>query len=319
MRRLEAIVESGSIEGRDERSRFPEFEDILASVAADARVRSASVLLRHYGGPYFAYEHAAVMDCLSSFARHLGDPVRDVILAAVISAASELVTSVGNQFAQPLRVMDRSGRVKAGAVAAIVNGRGVDAAKVFMAWVDRYSSLPAAAMPWSARTLDYRDALTSMPPGVGVVYADPPYTRDHYSRFYHVLETIALGDEPGVTKVSIRGRTAPTRAVYRLGRHQSPFSIVSQAPVAFEELFALVAERDSSLVLSYSPLSIPTAARGMTRTTSLTDLVATARTRFSRVDVLTAGAVVHSKLNRAALNAPSLDDAEAFVVATNRR
>ena len=28
------------------------------------------------------------------------------------------------------------------------------------------------------------------------VYADPPYTRDHYSRFYHVLETLALRDDP---------------------------------------------------------------------------------------------------------------------------
>ena len=29
-----------------------------------------------------------------------------------------------------------------------------------------------------------------------VVYADPPYTRDHYSRYYHLLDTLLLYDYP---------------------------------------------------------------------------------------------------------------------------
>ena len=32
-----------------------------------------------------------------------------------------------------------------------------------------------------------------------VVYADPPYTKRQYAAYYHVLETIAVGDEPEVT------------------------------------------------------------------------------------------------------------------------
>jgi len=31
------------------------------------------------------------------------------------------------------------------------------------------------------------------------IYADPSYTRDHYSRSHHILETIALGDLPGIS------------------------------------------------------------------------------------------------------------------------
>lgn len=31
-----------------------------------------------------------------------------------------------------------------------------------------------------------------------VVYADPPYTKRQYAAYYHVLETVALGDEPTV-------------------------------------------------------------------------------------------------------------------------
>ena len=39
-----------------------------------------------------------------------------------------------------------------------------------------------------------------------IVYADPPYTRDHYSRFYHVLETISLFDSPIVSKTKMQAR-----------------------------------------------------------------------------------------------------------------
>jgi adenine-specific DNA methylase len=39
-----------------------------------------------------------------------------------------------------------------------------------------------------------------------IVYADPPYTRYHYSRYYHVLETIALRDFPEVSKSNLKGK-----------------------------------------------------------------------------------------------------------------
>lgn len=35
-----------------------------------------------------------------------------------------------------------------------------------------------------------------------VVYLDPPYTKRQYASYYHVLETIALGDEPNVEGVA---------------------------------------------------------------------------------------------------------------------
>lgn len=35
--------------------------------------------------------------------------------------------------------------------------------------------------------------------GADVVYADPPYTKRQYAAYYHVLETLVVGDEPAVT------------------------------------------------------------------------------------------------------------------------
>ena len=35
-----------------------------------------------------------------------------------------------------------------------------------------------------------------------LVYLDPPYTKRQYASYYHILETVALGDEPEVEGVA---------------------------------------------------------------------------------------------------------------------
>jgi len=74
-----------------------------------------------------------------------------------------------------------------------------------------------------------------------VVYADPPYTDDQYSRFYHLLETLLKYDYP---HVSGKGR-------YRGNRFHTPFSLRSKVKVAFQEFVGGVAAMGSDLVLSY--------------------------------------------------------------------
>lgn len=96
---------------------------------------------------------------------------------------------------------------------------------------------------WS---LDYKDALLNF--NEGTVYADPPYCFVHYSRFYHILETLVLYDYPEIqTKNNelVKGR-------YRKDRHQSPFSIKTQVEAAFIDMFKLVESNNSNLILSYS-------------------------------------------------------------------
>ena len=77
--------------------------------------------------------------------------------------------------------------------------------------------------------------------GVGTVYADPPYTKDHYSRFYHVYETLYRYDFP---ESEGAGR-------YRPDRFSTPFSLARDVEEAFRRLFASIAKRDLPLVLSY--------------------------------------------------------------------
>lgn len=75
-----------------------------------------------------------------------------------------------------------------------------------------------------------------------LVYADPPYCFVHYSRFYHVMETVVRYDYP---KVRYKGR-------YRTDRYQSEYCIKTQVENAFSQMFEGIRTKKSDMILSYT-------------------------------------------------------------------
>jgi adenine-specific DNA-methyltransferase len=74
-----------------------------------------------------------------------------------------------------------------------------------------------------------------------VIYADPPYTDDQYSRYYHVWETLVAYDYP---RAEGEGR-------YRPDRFHTPFSRKSEVVWSVTELVRRTAALEADLVLSY--------------------------------------------------------------------
>lgn len=282
--------------------------------AAPLPVAEPLTITRHYGGVFFGYAQALQLDCLLAVARSQKGLARDTCLAAVLGAASAAVNSVGSHFAQPIRPRDRAGRPKLATLAAAVRRRRRDCGEHFAALLRRYAEQPGAAFPARSLQADYRTLLDSPPRAFSVVYADPPYTRDHYSRFYHVLETIARGDDPDVSTVTAGGTTSVSRGLYRADRHQSPFCIRTQAPEAFRRLFAGVRALDASLVLSYSPYTSGTAARPQPRVLTIAALVEMAAEHFGEVEARSAGQLSHSRFNAQHLNGVIEGEAETLLV-----
>lgn len=79
----------------------------------------------------------------------------------------------------------------------------------------------------------------ALPPAV--FYADPPYSKEQYSRFYHVLETLELYDYPEASGV---GR-------YRPDRLNTPLAQKSGVLRATRTICSEVASRGGVLLLSY--------------------------------------------------------------------
>lgn len=99
---------------------------------------------------------------------------------------------------------------------------------------------------WRARnevfTRDALDLLNSSElAGVSVIYVDPPYTRDQYSRFYHVYETLYRYDYPDARG---QGRT-------RSDGFTTGFSRKSGVEAAFRALFKGASRLAVPLVVSY--------------------------------------------------------------------
>jgi adenine-specific DNA-methyltransferase len=101
----------------------------------------------------------------------------------------------------------------------------------------------------------------------GVVYADPPYTKDHYSRYYHVYETLYRYDFPDSKG---EGR-------YPSNRFTTDFSKATGVQKAMETLAERVVGQDAALVLSYP-------SNGLLHQTGA-ELLPILRTAFRRVKV----------------------------------
>jgi hypothetical protein len=159
------------------------------------------------------------------------------------------VYSPGKHFAQPHRV--REGKDLAFHAKRALSDRSVDIVQEFLAaaqLMDR-SARASRERHWAEQRLvgDVKPEDIKAR-GTTTVYADPPYTAQQYSRFYHLLETLVTGVPPVLQLVN--GKV--TRGLYPQGRYLSPFSSRRQAPGAFRKFIETARKADANLVVSYS-------------------------------------------------------------------
>lgn len=269
-------------------------------------------VVRYFGGIYFSYLQSIQMDGILEELNNEDSKLRDTLVAATLSTASEIVNTVGKQFAQPIKAFDKEGKPKKSIVNKVNKDRNECVFDVFTIMVNKYLTQEKSKFENIAYRMDYLEALDVIGHDVKVVYADPPYTRYHYSRYYHVLETICLRDNPNITKTTTKGIEDISRGIYREDRHQSPFSIKTQASDAFEQLFYKVKEIGADLVLSYSPFDEN--KKEAPRLKSIEELENIAKKYFKNVETISIGEFYHSKLNRSDKNAEISYEAEILII-----
>lgn len=195
-----------------------------------------SLFAKNYSGTYWSYEQCVWIDSIRAVAEDYKDSTGYyAILSALIYAMSYTSQSTGH-FAQYRDVTRQN-------VGDILLYRRKDILSLFVKKLDELilllSTTPHHAV--TVTSLDYLDCLRIVPEN-SIVYADPPYSAVHYSRFYHVIETLVRYDHP---HLEYKGR-------YRDDRHQSPFDKRKEVTNAFQLLYRGVDERKSHLILSYS-------------------------------------------------------------------
>lgn len=196
-----------------------------------ARQRKAPVT-KAYGGHYFSPCQSAWIDALR---RSLPpeEPAYSVGLAALLHAASECAAAPGHT-AQPFQPTRTAKQFLEEAWSRDIVERTKKAARTIgEVFALRQGQSTVADANSAARRLKEGD----------LVFIDPPYSGVHYSRFYHVLETISRGACDDVSGI---GRYPPTEQ-----RPKSRYSLRAESCCAIEELFEVVASRRSTAILTF--------------------------------------------------------------------
>jgi adenine-specific DNA-methyltransferase len=208
----------------------------------------------YFASAYFGVEQAIEIDSIRYAIDQSPKRFRSRYLCALIRAVSHCVAGPGH-FAQFLIPRDRSNtiyisRIRQRSVltrflAALVSFPTVDC-------LDRRKNRVFRADATWLLTKQRNE----FPRRNFVIYADPPYSKAQYSRYYHVLESLILYDYPDCES---KGR-------YRNDRFQTNFSRSAGVVGAMTEFVKAAAELKAPLYMSYPRNGLLSDAGGDLRT-----------------------------------------------------
>lgn len=240
---------------RTKRVELKELEKLVSLVEPGKKEQKVSfpcLFLTYYANAYFGIKQCCQIDVMVSLINEIDDVrKRNVLFSALMSALSACASTT-THFAQFLKVKSK------GTFKNIKEKRSQDIYQLFDEALTRFEAkglLDRKERLHECLNMDYLDCLRSIRPDrKTVVYADPPYFKEHYSRYYHVLNTLCLYDYPLLainpqTKGYSIGR-------YRTERNVSDFGKKAKVIDAFDKMIGVCADKKFDLVISYSENSL---------------------------------------------------------------
>lgn len=196
-------------------NRYPRMGSVTVNLSSDvlemiemrrtrSRMRPYVMFTFYYANLFFGIRQAAEIDSLRFAIDQLTDRTeRDWALGALICAASACAYTYGGHFAQPKLDPSNSGKTH-GQFKDILFSRGMSVVHEFEARLISLAAeserVPNAVVeqsgPWGSAMSNVQN-LNSR--AEVVTYFDPPYTREEYSRYYHVLEELIRYSYPVVS------------------------------------------------------------------------------------------------------------------------
>ncbi len=241
-------------------SRYEPFARGLAGLLRERRrnprTQPYALITAYAGNVYFGLTQSIAIDSFRAAIDSIPDSdrwaqqKRALYLAALIQAVS-VSTSGTSHFAQPRSIAkDRE-------LLAVARRRSIDIEKEF------YIALDSIRREWGHNprregnrvfNCSAEELLAAEGPlsgeEIGLVYLDPPYTADNYSRFYHLLETLVEYDYP---ELATRGGEL-TRGRYPVStkRFHSQFCSRDGVESAFRTMIDASYRLGANLLISYA-------------------------------------------------------------------
>lgn len=219
--------------------------DLIHLIQNNGKKKLYALFSTYYINSYFGVEQCVEIDsifCAIDKLFPIKNQKRAIYLSALIYSLYSSVSSVGSHFAQPQLFSNETGikkimqKHKQSIIKSFTNKIMEVKAKLVLS---KYNN--------KSFNVDFKEFLSDKNrkkslKDVKLIYVDSPYTIDHYSRFYHIPETLVKYDYP---ECEGKGR-------YRNDRFQSNFCIKTKAREEFEKLLILSHDLNSKMVISYS-------------------------------------------------------------------
>lgn len=216
--------------------RPPKLHKVTRQTVMDFRAwsegRDTLPLTEAYGGHYFSPVQATWIDTLRR-TLPAKRPARTVALAALLHVASKCAASPGHT-AQPFQPARSANPY-------IFDAWSRDVPELTRTMLESLSAI-FAKEKGTVVTADANDVADCIRPS-DLVFIDPPYSAVQYSRFYHVLESVAKGT---AGEVSGSGRNPEPRV-----RPQSDYSLKRGAKKALAELLGKIAHKGARAILTF--------------------------------------------------------------------
>lgn len=211
--------------------------NILIRVKKSRKICSETVsrigpIWNSYGGHYYSPSQSLTFDYLLKYLPS-DQYERTICLAAIITAASKCAAAPGHT-AQPFQPTDTAGKY-------LIEAWQRD--PIYYCKQALYEICPRHARKSGVAYVDDALNVASGLSNQDLVFVDPPYSGVQYSRFYHVLETLA------------KGQCGPVEGVGRypsiIERPQSPFSNKGQSQKALKTLLENLSHSGCTVIFTF--------------------------------------------------------------------
>ena len=210
------------------------------------------LFVTYFANAYFGIKQCCQIDAIVSTILELPDTRQRYVLLSALMSATSITASSTTHFAQFLTVKSKS------TFKNIKEKRSSSIVKLFKDAISRFEDaglLNRTEKKHQCFNLDYEECLQTIDIDEHtLIYADPPYFKEHYSRYYHVLNTMCQYDYP---ELAINPQSKEyTIGRYRSDRKISDFGKRAKALSAFSRLINTCADKKTNLMISYSENSL---------------------------------------------------------------
>jgi adenine-specific DNA methylase len=218
----------------------------------DPKIFPYCLFTGYFANIYFGLRQSIEIDSIRFAIDSLdNEEEKDWALGTLIATLSNIATTYAGHFAQP--VVKPSLEISNSTLFRILNKRSVSVYHEFgMRLINLASESEKNSNPVKMLEGPWKNALNQAS-GIFsgkdlLVYLDPPYTRDEYSRYYHVLETLVQYSYPSVEGA---GR-APSKSKGERFRSEFFTRVPERAEQALHRVISEVLSNGWKCALSYS-------------------------------------------------------------------